>query len=237
MPAISTLALDVVAKDLGLTVPYPLAVRSRGATAADRAVNRERATEELNEAELLDHTGRPGPQLERWLRTLARPDVSIDSAYLPELGAEPVRAVAALAGRSAVLATQRDEDSVRLRPVSRDQLVSVIVELLPERRRGSEISISIPDGRQAHTEDRQALARLTAMPRRRGGQLAANGGGLRGRRRSPLLTWFDTDAGRYFAQHLDAWLTIAPADPATLRKRLQEMVFQVTAENRNHLRT
>lgn len=113
----------------------------------------------------------------------------------------------------------------------------VSVELLPERRRGSEASVSLPDGRPAHTEDRQALARLTAMPRRRGGQLAANVGGLRGRRRSPVLTWFDTDAGRCFAQRRDGWLTIAPADPATLRKRLEEMLFEVTADNRNHPRT
>ena len=237
MPAISTLALDVVAKDLALTLPYPLSVPSRGATAADRAADRERATGELHEAELLDHSGRPGPQLERWLRTLTRPDVSIDSAYLPELDAQPVRAVAALAGRSAVLATQRDEDTVRLRSVPKDQLVPAIVELLPERRRGSEASVSIPDGRPAHTEDRQALARLTALPRRRGGQLAANVGGLRGRRRSPVLTWFDNDTGRYFAQHRDAWLTIAPAEPATLRKRLEEMLCEVTADNRNHPRT
>jgi len=237
MPAISTLALDVVAKDLRLTLPYPLAVRSRGATAAERAANRESAVDELNDADLLDHTGATGPQLERWVRTLAHPDVSIDSAYLPELDAEPVRAVVALSGRSAVLAVQRDEDTVRLRSVSKDQLVGAVVQLLPEHRRGSETSISMPAGGPGHTEDRQALARLTAMPRKRGGQLAANGAGLRGRRRSPVLTWFDNDAGRYFAHQRDGWLTIAPADPATLLKRLQEMVFEVTADNRNHLRT
>lgn len=60
---------------------------------------------------------------------------------------------------------------------------------------------------------------------------------LRGRRRSPVLSWFDNDAGRYFAQQGRArdgrpWVTVAPADAAALRERIAEMVTSVTMEGR-----
>lgn len=75
----------------------------------NRAADRERATEELHEAELLDHNGRPGPQFERWLRTLT------------PLRREHRLRLPAGTRRSAVLATQSDEDTVRLRSVPKDQ--------------------------------------------------------------------------------------------------------------------
>ncbi|ASR38369.1 hypothetical protein BAY61_28960 [Prauserella marina] len=79
-------------------------------------------------------------------------------------------------------------------------------------------------------EDRKALARLHAQPRLRGGQLGVNARGRSGGRvRMPVLSWFDTETGRYFTQATQCrdgrdWITIAPADTATLRHRLSEML-------------
>jgi hypothetical protein len=239
MPAISTRAIGLVADDLGLELPYPLEVRPRAATAAERAELRAQVEEELRDSGLLDHAGQVESRLANWLRLLARPEVSVDSAFLPALDSAPVRAIVARSRRSAVLATQVDDEAVRLRQVPVDQLGEVIVELLPVGGRGTESSISLPvtdeRGGQALAEDRQALARLTASPRERGGQIAANSfSDLGRRRRSPVLSWFDNGTGRYFAQQGAArdgrrWVTVAPADAATLRVRIGEMVRHVTS--------
>ncbi|MEU3272742.1 ESX secretion-associated protein EspG [Saccharomonospora sp. NPDC006951] len=86
------------------------------------------------------------------------------------------------------------------------------------------------EGKAGADEDRKALARLHAQPRLRGGQLGANARGRSGGRvRMPVLSWFDTETGRYFTQATQGgdgrdWITIAPADAATLRHRLSEML-------------
>ena len=72
----------------------------------------------------------------------------------------------------------------------------------------------------------------------RGGQIAANARDrLGGRRRSPVLAWFDDETGRYLGQIGTApdghgWTTVAPADAATLRHRISEMMTGVTREGR-----
>jgi hypothetical protein len=48
-----------------------------------------------------------------------------------------------------------------------------------------------------------------------------------------VLAWFDNDTGRYLGQVTVArdgreWTTIAPADAATLRSRISEMMAGVT---------
>lgn len=170
--------------------------------------------------------------------------------FLPELNAPPVLALAAVGHGGAVLAVQQ-QDALRLRPIPRDGLVSAIVGLLPGARRGSETSISMPaealaavggrgsagDERASVTETRKALARLTALPNQRAGQIAANSrNDMRGRRRSPVLSWFDNESGRYLTQTRTSngqdWVTIAPADAATLRQRIGEMITETTADRR-----
>jgi hypothetical protein len=48
-----------------------------------------------------------------------------------------------------------------------------------------------------------------------------------------VLAWFDDDTGRYLGK-IDAggWTTVAPADAATLRHRLSEMMAGVTPDGR-----
>ena len=240
---ISPVALDFLweALDAG-EPPYPLDIVSHGATVDGRAMLRRRIREQLVADRLLDRSGRLEPQLEDWLLALANPDLSIDSVFLPDTGAPSVSALAASGRGSAVLAVQQ-RDGLRLRPIPRDGLVSAIVGMLPPAPRGSETSISVPQhelatagarnapaGRASDQETRKALAKLTAMPNRRGGQIAVNSRtDMRGRRRSPVLSWFDNESGRYLTQTRNDWVTIAPADAATLRHRIGEMVASVTA--------
>lgn len=194
--------------------PYPLEIRSHGATEDERAALRRQVSTDA-------HT-------ERLLAVLARPRQSIDSVFLPALGAEPVRALAAATSSSAVLAVQRGE-SLALRPIHPGGLVSAIVELLPPAPRGTELSISVPAA-----EFNETFGRLATLPGLRGGQIAANTRSHLGmRRRSPVLAWFDNESGRYLGQvdHQD-WLTVAPADAPALRGRLSEMMTGVTDTDR-----
>jgi hypothetical protein len=239
---ITPIALDFLweALDAG-EPPYPLEVQSHGSTVDSRAMLRDRMREELVANRLLDASGRIEPRLEQWLLALANPDLSIDSVFLPGTGAEPVLVLAAAGRGAAVLAVQR-KDGLRLRPIPRDGLVSAVVGMLPPARRGTETSISVPEGelatvggrvpagRASDVETRKALARLTALPNERGGQIAANSRtDVRGRRRSPVLSWFDNETGRYLTQSRDGWVTIAPADAANLRHRIGEMVTLITS--------
>jgi EspG family len=237
------LAIDFLWEALGAgDLPYPLEVRSHGATMDERAALRRRVREDLLADGLIDDRGRLEPQLEAWFGTLAHADLSIDSVFLPELGAPPVLALAASGRAGAVLAVQHQHELV-LRSVPRDGLVSAIVGMLPGAPRGTEQSISVPaeelalvaagGARRASDADRTALAKLTAMPNRRGGQVAVNSRtDMRGRRRSPVLAWFDNASGRYLTQTRDGWTTVAPTDAATLRHRVGELVREVTSDRR-----
>lgn len=240
---LSPIALDFLWEALNAgESPYPLEVQSHGATVDSRRMLRRQVRENLVANQLLDPAGRLDPQLEDWLLAIANADLSVDSVFLPERDAPPVLALAATGRGSAVLAVQR-RDGLRLTPIPKDGLVSAIVGMLPQARRGAETSISLPaaelasvggrgdaGGRTSDVETRKAYARLTAMPNLRGGQIAVNSRSeMRGRRRSPVLSWFDNDSGRYLTQSRTDWVTIAPADAATLRHRIGEMVTTVTA--------
>jgi hypothetical protein len=238
---INPIALDFLweALDAG-EPPYPLEVQSHGATMDSRRMLRQRVRADLMANQLLDRSGRVEPQLEDWLLALANADLSVDSVFLPELDAEPVLALAATGRGSAVLAVQQ-KNGLRLSPIPKDGLVSAIVGMLPPARRGAETSISLranelaavgarTSERASDAETRKALAKLTALPNRRGGQIAANTRSeMRGRRRSTVLSWFDNETGRYLTQSRSDWVTVAPADAATLRHRIGEMVREVTS--------
>lgn len=230
-------------------LPYPLEVHSHGVTMEERSVLRRQVHGRLRERDLIDPSGRLEPALEEWLGVLAQPVQSIDSVFLPERDAAPVRALAATGRGATILASQHTDGTLQLRQLDRNALISAVVDLLPPAPRGTELSITLPaeefalagaggrapaPSRASEVETRQALARLTGQPSLRGGQLAANSRDpLSGRRRSPVLAWFDNASGRYLGQVKNApdgreWTTVAPADAATLRKRLAEMLSAVT---------
>lgn len=241
--------VDFLWESAGLgELPYPLRIRSYGATVDERAVLRRRTLEGLTARGLADGRGRPEPHLEDYFGVLATPELSLDAIQLIALDAEPLLAVAGVLGGQGLLAVQ-DTRGLHLQPCPPDGLASAIVSLLPAGPRGSEKSITVPreqlagphgadfpqrrgtgDDRAWADEDRKALARLHAQPRLRGGQIGANARTrLGGRTRTPVLSWFDTETGRYLTQAGRGrdgrdWITIAPADAATLRHRLGEML-------------
>ena len=241
--------VDFLWESAGLgELPYPLRIRSHGATADERSMLRRRTLEGLTARGLADGRGRPEPHLEDYFGVLATPELSLDAVQLIAPDAESLLAVAGVLGGQGLLAVQ-DTRGLHLQPCPADGLAGAIVSLLPGAPRGSEKSITVPreqlvgthggdfvqrrgngDERASADEDRKALARLLAQPRLRGGQIGANARNrLGGRTRTPVLAWFDTETGRYFTQATRGrdgreWITIAPADAATLRHRLGEML-------------
>ncbi|MGW3965760.1 ESX secretion-associated protein EspG [Amycolatopsis sp. NPDC005003] len=237
--------VDFLWESAGLgELPYPLRIRSHGATADERSLLRRRTLEGLTARGLADGRGRPEPHVEDYFGVLASPELSLDAVQLIAPDAKPLLAVAGVLGGQGLLAVQ-DTRGLHLQPCPADGLASAIVSLLPGAPRGSEKSITVPkdqlaggagqrggvgDERASADEDRKALARLQAQPRLRGGQIGANARSrLGGRTRTPVLGWFDTETGRYLTQATRGrdgrdWLTIAPADAATLRHRLGEML-------------
>ncbi|PRX50523.1 ESAT-6 protein secretion system EspG family protein [Prauserella shujinwangii] len=248
---LTPLELDFLWESFGAgELPYPLEARSHGETMDERAALRRRTFAELARRGVLDDAGRLDPRVGEHFEILAAPDLSLDSVYVASPGGDPVLAVVAALGGTGVRAVQ-DARGLHLDRVPADGLASAVVGLLPAVARGVEKSITVPleqliagpgadfmqrrapapdGGRASVDEDRKALARLHAQPRLRGGQIGANARSRSGgKSRMPVLSWFDTETGRYFTQATRGqdgrdWITIAPADAATLRHRLSEML-------------
>ena len=251
MPAtsLSHQEFDLLWEHLGFTEqPYPLAVRSFGETADDRAALRDQVRQSLRDKGLHDGA-EVAPALEEQLAVLGRHTFSVDGRL--SVG-EPLRVLAASDGARGVLAAQSD-DEVRLAWVREARLVPAVIALLPDRAPGPGGTARLPKevfdaavdefaaGGYVGLErtltnggvtgrDLRTVVTLLESPRAGGGQLAANSVDPVGRRaRTPVLNWFDTEPGRYVV-HSEVtrdrveWLTIAPADTARIEQRLAEMV-------------
>jgi len=252
-------------------LPYPLQVRSHGATEDERVSLRHRTDVELKARGIREPRGRPAPPIEDALELLAFAPLTIDALHIPQFEAPTVGVLAAADDTKGVLAIQ-DADGIWLRDVPPDGLVSAVVGVLPAGPRGTEASVTLPLDDALHTapirvpvslpsapaeqedtgknkrqaarrtplserataDPREGYARLAGQPRMRGGQLAANSRSHVGaKQRSRVLAWFDTATGRYLSLSRAGtdgreWVTVAPADPATLRTRLGEMVSSVS---------
>lgn len=237
---LSPLTLDFLWESLDAgELPYPLSVRSHGITTDERSALRQQVYGELRVQDMLDGRGRVEPQVQDWLTLLARAERSVDSVFQPSAGPS-ASALAVATSSRAVLATQT-ADGLLLRQIDPAALASSVVDLLPAAPRGSEPSITVasdelPTGRSQ--ADRQVLARFAQQTNHRAGQLAVNARSpMGGRSRSPILSWFDTDTGRYLTyakrgSDRHEWITIAPADAPTLRHRLIELLATVTGSRR-----
>lgn len=222
-------ALDFLWESLAAgELPYPLDLQSHGTTMDERTALRHRVFDDLRAQQMLDPNGRLAPQIEAWLTLLAQGTQSIDAVH------ENTAALAIGDGTRALLAVQ-DQDGLTLRPIDPNSLVSTVVALLPHHPRGTERSITVPAkdlDNPRSAMDREVMEALSAQPKLRAGQLAANvRNPMGGRRRAPVLSWFDTQDGRYLTYSKKDWVTIAPADAATLRHRLTELLTQIS---RNH---
>jgi hypothetical protein len=252
-------------------LPYPLQVRSHGATEDERVSLRHRTDVELKARGVREPRGRLVPPIEDALELLAFAPLTIDALHIPQFEAPTVGVLAAADDTKGVVAIQ-DADGIWLRDVPPDGLVSAVVGVLPAGPRGTEASVTLPLDDALHTapirvpvslppapreqedtgknkrqaarrtplserataDPREGYARLAGQPRMRGGQLAANSRSQVGaKQRSRVLAWFDTATGRYLSLSRAGtdgreWVTVAPADPATLRTRLGEMVSSVS---------
>jgi hypothetical protein len=131
-------------------LPYPLKVRSHGATEDERRMLRQRAHAELQARGIRDRQGRLEPHVEDWLSLLARPALSVDALHIPDFQQPPIAILAASDDRAGVVAIQ-DANGIWLRPVLADSVVSTVVDLLPAGRRGNEASITLPLDEALHT--------------------------------------------------------------------------------------
>ncbi|WP_028848563.1 ESX secretion-associated protein EspG [Thermocrispum agreste] len=140
---LTPMQFDFLWEQLGLGEhPYPLQVPSHGKTMNERVSLKHRVERELRSLGLKNSYGELEPQLDTWLRVLARPQVSVDAAHIPEFRHPPVCAIAAHDGENAVLVKQTKE-AITFRPIYPDALASEIISLLPPCQRGTERSVTL----------------------------------------------------------------------------------------------
>ncbi|MCA1655428.1 MAG: ESX secretion-associated protein EspG [Pseudonocardiaceae bacterium] len=242
---LSHLEFDLLWEHLGFTErPYPLDVRSFGHTLDERAELRAQVRSSLRTKGL--HDGREvAPDLEEELSVLGRHSFSVDGQL--SVG-EHLKVLAAGHGRFGVLAAQTDAE-VRVCRVRDALLVPAVCALLPAGKPGPGATARLPSavfdeaidefGRTGYVglertlttggvtgRDLRTVITLVESGRHGGGQLAANSVDQVGRRvRTPVLNWFDTEAGRYLVHGETTrdrveWLTVTPADTARVEQRL-----------------
>jgi hypothetical protein len=231
---------DIVWSEHGFgQVPYPLQVASVGQTMAERDriradVHRALADRDLDRGGLVDV-----------LTVLANHTVAIDSVGF---AGGPLRALVVSDERTAVLA-EVTGDQVLLAEIRPTSLTRSIVGLLAHNEPGPGRAVSVPaatvaaaaadddeDNDDPFADDRDDLTALTragvsekdagvlvemADSRVAGGQFGVS---VRGDRIPPLVTWFDTNKGRYLLINDDSWLSFAPADNDRIQQRLETVL-------------
>lgn len=249
-------AVDALWEDLRLgAFPFPLEIRSHGETMPERARIKDAVYADLASRGLA-RGRRPVPELADALALLARPSVSIDAVAMLDMRDDTaLKAVVAASGRDAVLAVQ-GERAVTLTPVRETAIAASIVDVLPAVRAGHGRSVTVPasamGGGRPHqasaggsithpvrpsSQHQSTLNELKAIMQRpvvRAGQFGVTLRDERGRvRRSPGISWFDNDDGRYVTTVArggdgEDWVTVAPADGPRLVRRLTEEISAVT---------
>lgn len=222
--------------------PVPLEIGHLGRTGESRAAMIEEASAALAGRDL-GTVAEPASDLAAILHTLASGDVTLDLRVLGQ-GA-PLVGYAAAGRRSAAVAARVDGE-IRLGAVRPDTLAASLLGSLPALPPGAgrPANVSAADFTAACAEGgrdgvtgfvrvlhdaglRQADVHVfaTALSTRRGGgQLGAT----RGARRTPsVVSWLDTEDGRYALRRHGAWITMTPADLPRLTTMADEMVAEV----------
>ncbi|TNC23608.1 ESX secretion-associated protein EspG [Amycolatopsis alkalitolerans] len=246
---LSHLEYDLLWEDLDLGPhPYPLEVPSHGFTMAERDELGARVFETLSQARLIDEHEDVDSRLGEMLVLLARPELSVDAVLF---GEAPLRMLAAAGRRQGVLAVL-DEGELALRPCRPDEIGDLVAAVIGDAAPGPGAAVRLPReafsaAMRAYAEGGytgferalsqagitgravRALSTIVGTPRTASGQLAVNGP----RGRSPIVSWYDTEAGRYGATVDDVaggrWVTIAPANGAWMAGRIGELADRVTS--------
>lgn len=256
--SLSLAAVDLLWDQLQLGTPVRIfEVPSVGATMEDRDRLRQFVFEDLA-ARRLAYRGRLEPEVEESLVTLSRFQLAIDVVGMLEHD-ERLLARVASNGRSAVSARLRDQQ-VQFDVLRPEALLSEAVRLIGDTKPGPGRSVTFPEAEQAppprhrarddegfsgvfapanpeqggYEAERRAAQIMWERPRRRIGMFTVYGRDRRGREVvTPVLSWFDTDDGRYFGQTRPGpdgkqWTTYSPADTGRISQQLAGMINSVT---------
>ncbi len=209
--------LDVLWTRLGLgELPFPLAPQTYGATLTDRDRLRAAGLQRLRRRGLADWSGvHDGPA--RLLLALGRATSTVSVLAAPP-GSATATAVAATDGSSAVLAWP-SPDGLWLRSIRPTALAGEAVGWISDLPAGPGCPANLPIDEIRGS----ALHAVTPDPPIGGGQLRVTTVGRQ--QTGAVVSWFDTHRGRYLAvQSSPGWLTVAPADRATLRRRVADLL-------------
>lgn len=232
---------------LGERLPPVLDIEHLGRTPARRAEYVAAASATLKDRDL-GTVAAPAPDLERVLRVLADPEVSLDLRAYGQ-GA-PLYGFAAAGGNGAAVAA-RVGGEVRLGMVRDTALAEALLGSLPAESPGSgrPANVSVVDYERACQEGvedgvsgflrvlhdagvRPPEASTVAqalVTRRGGGQLGASARGRHGRtiRTPSIVSWLDTAEGRYALRRHGEWISITPVDLPRLASMADEMLETV----------
>lgn len=243
---LTPLEFDVLWEHLDLgDMPLILKVPSPGQTNTERAQLVDRAWQSL-EAKGLGRRIGLDPQLAGLLRLISRPQREVDGRLW--LG-RSVRLLAAADGEAGVLAIQ-ESDRLIFRRADGYGLPRHALSVLPQEKAGPGYSVTLPtkDFENA-AHEAKAPREFEAALRRNGlrqqdaetlremigdviqqGQFGAAARDKWGRRirTSRVISFFDTEAGRYLQVRKEsgggeAWTTISPADHKRLLQHLTEL--------------
>jgi hypothetical protein len=240
---LSHLEFDLLWEDLDLgDPPYPIEVPSHGETMAARDELGEQVFATLAEAGLVIGDD-VHPELRESLELLVRNTLSIDALIFGEV---PLRLLAVSDGGQALLAVL-DNQELALEPLHVDGVLGAVSSVIGDVPPGPGEQVRLPrevftaamdaHGRSGYAafegvladagitgRSVRPLATMVASKRVAAGQLAVNAVGAR----SPVLSWFDTEAGRYAVSTEDVGgqrlSTVTPADGGWIRRRIESIV-------------
>ncbi|GLZ38386.1 ESX secretion-associated protein EspG [Actinokineospora sp. NBRC 105648] len=243
--SLSLAAVDTLAQVLRVNVRlFPFEVPSFGQFEEDRdRIARAVFTDLTNRG--LIHRNQIAPDVEAALGVCADHDVAVAAMGTVDKD-RPIRARAAAAGNTGVLAVQEGQ-SIRFELISPSGLARALVDLLPRAGAGPGQSVLVtepaPRPEQSggfvqqvraprSTSDTQLRLAATMLERPRTGYgfFAVTGRGRHGREvEVGSVGWIDTDAGRYLSvsrPQPDGALraTYSPADSGRLTQQLGELV-------------
>ncbi|MER5389882.1 ESX secretion-associated protein EspG [Saccharopolyspora sp. NPDC002686] len=142
--------------------PFPIAVRSHGATMEERAVLRQRALPEMQAAGLLGGNGL-APRFAQVLGLLAKPGLWIEGIWSPdETSAAPVRMMSVASEEGAVLLVQDPGESeshggdLRISVHPRTSPVAAAIQGMPPAPPGKRPRLAVPFADLAPKQDRRA---------------------------------------------------------------------------------